>query len=895
MEKSSVITGPVSHPHSVDVQQILAELDVVVAQGLSTQEAEDRLRLFGPNILKEKNAVRPLTILLRQFKSVMLLILFVAAVLSWFLGHPFDATVIVILILVNIAIGFYQEYTAEQAISSLKKLVETKCKVRRDMQITLLKPSELVPGDIILLEGGDKVSADARLVVTHNLQTIESPLTGESSAVEKEVEPVEESALIPDRKNMVYMGTLVASGTAEAVVVATGSITQLGQIAERIDEIHQGDNHYDQITKSLTTVMGVVAVVSAIITFIIGYWVRQFELYEMVTFTIATLVSALPESLPIILVVVLTIGAQRMAKRHAIVRKLSAIETLGVVSVIMTDKTGTLTLNEMRATTIQFLEREPVKLDKLEFEAVDHQTKHALQIAGTCQTVRRGKTGDLIGDPTEVALYKLAAESGLFEKKDCLPRKMDDLPFVQDLRLRACLVEGVEDGQRHLFVVGAPESVLEHSLEACTANGDKQLDHSHKKKLLAQVEEMTKQGQRVLALAYKPVATSVTTVATEDIRDLKYVGIVGMIDPARPEIKQAISVAQQAGIRVVMTTGDHPLTAVAIAKEVGLMSEDADEVLTESDVLTMSDLQLLKALETVVVFARLSPNTKLRIAQLFQKRDHIVAMTGDGVNDAPALRKADVGIAMGKVGTDVAREASDIVLANDNFASIIDAIREGRTQFSNVRRTSSFLIITNVAESLSLLVTLLIGFPLPLLPLQILWLNIITGGVTDFALATEQSHENMMKVAPRDPKEKIITATLLPLFLTIVVAMVVLVVGVFAYYLPEGLEKARTAAFAVLSLSLLLNMFNLRALHHSVIKIGIFTNPTVNITFIISFVLMLVVLYVPHLQDVFGFVSLSAFELGSIIAASLVLFIVAEAVKVFFPAGTKYRVVPQAS
>lgn len=896
-----------SQPYAVSVKQVLSDLAVAAEQGLSSEEVIKRQHSYGKNILAEKNAVTPWKIFLRQFKNLMSLILFVAAILSWSLGHPFDAGVILVLILVNVGIGFYQELQAEVAISSLKKLVETKAKVRRNGEIVKVVPSELVPGDVILLEGGDKISADARLIVVHNLEVIQSALTGESVAVEKQLDPISEKTLMGDRTSMVYMGTLVASGTAEAVVVATGSRTELGQIAEKLESITEEKTHFEEKTEQLSKIMAVVAVVSAIITFIVGFFIRNFDLYQMITFTIATLVSALPESLPIILVIVLTIGAQRMAKRHAIVRRLPAIETLGVVSVILTDKTGTITINEMRARELQLPDQHPITIDaqNSSTEALEpalsqqgrsllfDQHQHlelALQIAGSCHSVKKSKNGTLLGDPTEIALYVLAAQVGMYNTKEsCLPKKIDDFPFAQELRLRACLVQLPENKDTKLFVIGAPETLLSKSAKIFSGTSAKKITSEAKSQLQKQIEAMSAKGMRVLALAYKD-ASNDKSVEEDHLKDLVYVGAVGLVDPPRPEIKEAIATARQAGITVIMTTGDHPLTAQVIAEEVGLISPKlSSEVLTEHDVQDMSDQQLIKALTTVRVFARLSPSSKLHIAKLLQNQGHIVAMTGDGVNDAPALKQANVGIAMGLVGTDVAREASEIVLADDNFASIINAIREGRTQFSNVRRTSAFLIITNVAESLSLLLTLLFGFPLPLLPLQILWLNIITGGVTDFALATEPGHEDVMKVAPREPKENIITPTLLPLFLTIVGAMVILVLGIFTFFLPQGVEKARTAAFAVLSISQLLNMINLRALHHSVLKIGLFSNSTVNFTFIGSFFLMLIVLYVPFFQNVFGFVTLSGRELASIIAASLILFVVAETIKVFFPAGTKYK------
>ncbi|MBW7955398.1 cation-transporting P-type ATPase [Patescibacteria group bacterium] len=901
-------------PHSLTVKQVVAELDVNVQAGLTEHEVKKRREKYGENILPEEGLVKPWQIFLRQFKSLMVIILAAAAALSWMLGHPVDAGVIIVLICVNAMIGFYQEFQAEQAVSSLKKLVETKTKIRRGGEIVLINPKELVPGDVMLLESGDKIPADGRVVLVHSMRATEAALTGESEPAGKHTDPVPAEALVGDRRNMVYMGTLVASGTAEAVVTFTGKQTQLGQIAEKLEGISQTPTHYEVKTRQLTKTMGAVAIGSALITFFVGYYWRHFDLYEMVTFTTATLVSALPESLPIVLMVVLAIGAQRMAKRKAIVRRLASTETLGVVSVIITDKTGTLTLNQMRARQLQFPAQSPITIqatgkehDSLDSSLIQdgkplvfdqhQQLELALQIAGTCHSVKTGKGKELLGDPTEIALYLLAHQVGLDENGWQLPKKIEDFPFVQDLRLRASLVSSGEKKKRSLFVVGAPESVIERSKSYLNKNKTHAWTKEEQKDLRAQIEEMTSHGMRVLALAYKNVGAEYDEIQAADIKDLVYVGLIGMIDPPRPEVRQAIATAQQAGIRVVMATGDHPLTARAIARDINLLT-DTDEqhpVLTETEVMKMSDKELLKALKTTAVFARLTPSSKLRIAALFQSQGEVVAMTGDGVNDAPALKQADVGIAMGVVGTDVAREASEIVLADDNFASIINAIREGRTQFGNVRRTSAFLIITNVAESVAVLLTLLLGYPLPLLPLQILWLNIVTGGVTDFALATEQSHDDMMKVAPRDPKENILTLTLLPLFFTIVISMVILVLGVFAYYLPQGVEKARTGVFIILSVTQLLNMFNLRALHKPVLSIGLFSNPTINKVFVLSLGLGMMALYLPFFRQVFGFVTLSYAEIAVLTVLSLSVFFLAETVKLFFPAGTRYRVIEKKS
>ncbi|MFZ1721429.1 MAG: cation-transporting P-type ATPase [Microgenomates group bacterium] len=879
-------------PHAVSIKNVLEHFEVKNDSGLDSEEVAKRQNEYGLNTLPEEAGVSPVRIFLRQFKSLMALILFLAAGFSLMQDHVLDGIFILVMIVINVLIGFYQELQAEKAINSLKKMVTTKCTVRRNGEISVIAYEELVPGDIVILEAGSKVPADARLISTHSLSTSEAALTGESAPVEKIIEPVLEKSLVADRTNMVYMGTLIASGSAEAVVVYTGTSTQFGTIAHNLSSIVTTPTHYELKTNSLSKTMGGVAIIFALVTFLVGFFIRNFDLYEMVTLTTATLVSALPESLPIILVIVLTIGAQRMAKKRAIVRRLAATETLGVVSVIISDKTGTLTLNKMTVREMQFPESPSFSVEKSLPKKINAQLEQSLEIAHFCHSVKIEKDGTTLGDPTEIALQILgqrAVDSGLALHDH---KKIDDLPFYQDLRLRASIISHETKNDLTLLTVGAPETIVDRCSHLLEPNGTtKKLTTDARKKIAKQYEELTSQGMRVLGLANKSLKKSEKTISTDMISDMVYVGIVGLIDPPRPEVADAIATARQAGIRVIMATGDHPLTAEAVAKDIGLISKNATgtTVLTEHEIVEMDDETLLKNVNEISVFARLTPSTKLRIAKLLQSQGEIVAMTGDGVNDAPALKQADVGISMGTVGTDVAREASDIVLADDNFASIIDAIREGRTQFGNVRRTSSFLIITNVAESAAVILTLLFGFPLPLLPLQILWLNIITGGVSDLALATEQGHDDMMKVAPRDPNENIFNKRLLPLFLAIVLSMVALVMALFILYLPQGIEKARTVVFVLISVIQLLNMFNMRTLHQPVTIIGIFSNPNVNKAFVVSFALSMLAVYLPVLQNVFGFVPLSVLELFLLCGMCIGVFVTGELTKIFFPAGSQYR------
>jgi len=871
-----------SQPYLLEQREFLKQSGLDFQSGLSAHEVSARRQQFGTNTLPREHQVNTWLILLRQFRSLMAGLLLIAATLSWLLGHELDAAIIIGMVILNVVLGFYQELKAEKAVKALQKMVETKVLVRRNGQVTALLASQLVPGDVLLLEAGNKVAADARLITVENLQVVESTLTGESQPVEKNSQALTQAASVGDQLNMVFMGTLISRGTAEAVVTAIGKETELGKIAEELKEIKEPPSHFEQKTQILTKVMVGIAVFSATLTFMVGYFIRGFDLWEMVIYTTATLISALPASLPVILTIVLALGAQRMAKKQAIVRRLAAVETLGIVSTIMTDKTGTLTLNQMTVRNLWLCNQEP--MDAAALDLIKHQSKQLLKavtIAGICNNVKVDGDGKKMGDPTEIALHDLGKHSHLFDQQN-LPIKIIDLPFVQESRLRACLVSTPNNEARYIYVVGAPEAILTRSVHSCDeASSKKKLDL---KEVTEKIHYFSNQGQRVLGLAQKEVPVSHHSLTIEDLTELEFVGMVGLIDPPRPEVKDAIATAKTAGIRVIMATGDHPVTAKAIAKEIGL--SELDLAMTDDEIVQLSDDELKKALTTCQVFARLSPSTKLRIAQLLQQQGQVVAMTGDGVNDSPALKQADVGIAMGKVGTDVAREASDIVLTDDNFASIINAVKEGRTLFSNIRRTSSFLIVTNVTESVALLLALLLGFPLPLLPLQILWLNIVTGGITDFALANEPSHDQVMKVGPRDANEQIITRNLLPLLSAIVIVMVGLVIGVFWYFLSQGEAVARTAAFTMLSLSQLLNMFNFRSLNRSAFQIGLLSNKMVNFAFIVSLLLLFVALFVGPVREVFSFTLLQPLEFVFLIILSLGIFAVAEVVKKFFPAGT---------
>jgi len=877
--------------HSKPVEKVLKELSSKI-NGLSHKEANARLQDFGPNEIPEKKAKHPVLIFLKQFHSILIYILIAAAAISFFIGHAVDVYVILAVILINAIIGFIQENKAERSIQALKRMIVPYARVFRGGELLQVHAKELVPGDIIFLEEGDRIPADARLLEVKNTRTVEASLTGESLPVDKDVKVLPEKTGLADRKNMVWMGTFVAGGQAKAVVVSTGIKTAIGKVAASIENIKKVKGHFEKKTDILARQMGIIAVVCAFIVFLVGFFARGFEFSEIFLFTIASLVAGIPEGLPAVLIIVLAIGAYRMAKRNAVIRTLPATETLGVATIIATDKTGTLTQNTMNGEKIILPGEDEITVSgegwrpKGNFSQKDNiiaplensRLSKLLHIACVCNNVRvvkeEGEKYKIIGDPTEAALVVLAEKAGL-KKEELLEKekRIDDLPFNPELKYRASLSVLVkEDRKKEIYVVGAPEAVLAHSSFMLGEKGEKKITQKEKQEILAEIQGLAKKAMRVLGIAYKITSPGTDNLSEDLVNDLVLVGVVGMIDPPRPQAKEAIAKARKAGIRVIMKTGDHKDTAVAIAKEIGLVDEETKseypEVLTEQELLKLSEEEFEEIIKHISIFARLTPAMKLRIVETLQKQGHIVAMTGDGVNDAPALKKADIGIAMGIIGTDVAREASAIVLADDNFASIVHAIEEGRTVFTNTRQASSFLITTNFAESVSIITTLLLGFPLPLLPTQLLWLNLVTDGVTDVALAAEPSHEDVLEEPPRKAKENILSKEIIPFILIMAGIMVIFTLIIFNAYLPGGIEKARTGAFTVMAFTQLFNVLNMRSLKKSIFKIGLFSNKFIVASLAVSVVLLAMVLYVPFFQGVFQFTSLGLLEILIIILLS---------------------------
>jgi P-type Ca2+ transporter type 2C len=886
MEEKEIIGKPF---HSYSKEKFFKIL-LSSPSGISDDEAKKRSSVFGLNEINKKEKSNPFLIFLKQFNSVLIYILVVAGMIAFFYGKMIDFYVIFSVIFLNGIMGFIQEYRADKAISALKKIIVPYAKVYRNGEMVKIDAKYLVPGDVISLEEGDKIPADSRLFEANNFRTVESSLTGESTPTRKKIEEINKDVSMADRKNMAWMGTFVAAGQARAIVTSIGMNTFFGRIAEDISEIKKKKNHFEKKIDKLAKQMGVIALIGSFFIFAIGFFVKGLEFQEVLFFTIASLVSGIPEGLPAVLIIILSLGAGRMAKRNAIIRRLPATETLGVTTVISTDKTGTLTQNTMNVREIIFSDKdnidvtgggwEPlgdfykskIKISPLE-EPVLNKIIHLAAICNNAKVIKDTEENQykIIGDPTEASLVVLADKAGL--KKEMLKElKLDDMSFSSELKYRASLYENKEDGKKEVCIVGAPEVIIARSKYFLSDSGIVKMTESKKEEINKKIELLTQKAMRSIALSYREISPKDGSLSDDIVHDMIFTGVVGIIDPPRPEARESVLRAKKAGIRVIMTTGDHKGTALAISKEVGIIDSINDQAVTESDLLKMNEREFRKTVKNVNVFARLTPRMKLKIASTLQDQGEVVAMTGDGVNDAPALKKADIGIAMGITGTDVARESSEIILIDDNFASIVGAVEEGRIVFNNTRQTSTFLITTNFAEHATLISSLLLFSQLPLLATQILWLNLVIDGVSGFALAAEPGHGDVLNNPPKKKNENIMSKEIIPFLLFMTIIMAILTLSFFRYHLSvDGdINKARTAAFTVMAFTQLFNVLNMRSMRLSLFKIGLFSNKYILISLAVSLALQLMSLYL--LFPIFYFVPLSFFELIIIFILSSLVF-----------------------
>ena len=812
--------------HAVEIEEVLEALETDRG-GLSEEEAERRLREYGPNELRgEEERFKALKMFLGQFKDAFVLMLIAASVISVFIGELIDAITITAIVFLCAVTGFIQEYRAEKALEALKKLTKPTACVRREGEIKTIPASELVPGDIILLEEGDYVPADARLIECYELATNEAPLTGESTPMSKRLGTLDPKTPVADRKNMVFTGTHVVRGRGEAVVVATGMNTEFGKIAEALVEVEREKTPLEAKLDSFAVKLSKLVIILCIIIFIldlIEYGFSMKTALKSLMLAVALAVSAVPEALPAVVTITLALGARELAKRNAIVRRLASAETFGSVTYVCADKTGTLTKGEMEVRRI-YTDGKFFDMDSLASEDLPEHDLEAvrltLEIGCLCNNaVVKGE--EVKGDPTEVALVLSARRLGL--EKPALegekPR-VYEIPFSSE-RKRMSTIHRTPDGKLVAYVKGAPEIVLERCNHVLLDGQVVPLTDEMRQAILKANEEAASSALRVLAMAYRPLPDGLDDYSEDLVeKDLVFVGLQGMMDPPRPEAIKAVKACERAGMKNVMITGDHVLTAVAIARELGIL-KPGGKVLTGAELDAMSDEEFEKIVEDVVVYARVSPIHKLRIVETLKKRGHIVAMTGDGVNDAPALKRADVGVAMGIKGTDVTKEAADVILADDNYATLVNALIYGRQIYDNIRKYIRFLMSCNFDELVVLGTAALLRFPPPMLPAQILWINLVTDGPPAVALGTDPPEKGVRTRPPRDPKAGIFNGMLLFMIVSFICqALGSLGLFFYGYLILKDYYLAVTMVFIQSALFELFVVWNCRSETHSVWRMG---------------------------------------------------------------------------
>jgi magnesium-transporting ATPase (P-type) len=861
------------------VEEIFGLLSTA-GRGLSPDEARRRLDEYGPNEIKEKEAEPLWKLILHQFVDPLVVILLIAAVFTTAIGHFVDSVVILVVVLVNGTIGFFQEYKADKAMQALKRLAAPKATVVRDDREERIDAREIVPGDIVILSAGNRIPADIRLFEIRELEIDESMLTGESVPVSKTSEAIaEENLPLADWKNMAFMGTVITHGRGKGIVVLTGEKTELGKISEQVKETIKVKTPLQQRLVHFTRIIGVVSLALAGIVVAIGL-LKGMKLVDLVLFAISMAVAVIPEGLPIVITITMAVGLKRMADKNAIIRKLIAVETLGSCDYICSDKTGTITENRMTVTCAWaedkffaftgggYAPEGKVLLNEKE-AGPDEDLKKLMTVGALCNTSnlyfdKDTRSWEIDGMPTEGALLAAAGKYGLdLEALDKEYELVDEIPFSSARKYMATLYR--HDGKHTLFVKGAPEKL--------TAFAGRGQDTSFTR----QYTRMAEEGLRVLGFGYKEFGAAVPEsfdLERESTGGLTFAGFQGIIDPPRESAMQAIRDTHDAGVNVVMITGDNKITAAAIARQVNIL-EEGDMVVTGPELDTSDESFLRDNVERIAVYARVSPAHKIRIVEALQARGHITAMTGDGVNDAPALKKSNIGVAMGKAGTDVAREAADMVLKDDNFASIFEAVKVGRVIFDNIQKVSFFLLSSGAGIAFAIIAALLFDWPLPFLATQVLWINLVTNGLQDVSLAYEPGEEDIHKRPPRDPKENIISYELLTRIVFVGIIMMIGTLILFRYQLVTGAteDHARTMAFNTIVLFQFFHAWNSRSLDKSVFRVPFFSNPFLLISLVLSLGAQISVLTFDPLQYVFKTTQLSFQEWGltALVALSVVI------------------------
>ncbi len=856
-------------------------------QGLGPEEAESRLSRFGRNQLERRRGPSPLVLFLRQFESPLVYVLVAAGIVTALVGEYVDTIVILVVVIVNAIIGYVQESKAQAAMEALLKMTAPTATVVRRGVHTEVEVSQVVPGDIVLLTGGDKVPADLRLLEAHNLQVDESTLTGESLPVAKRTGLLQERDLPPaDQVNMAFAGTPVTAGRGVGITVTTGVSTELGKISQQVTAQEEDETPLQTRLAGFSRLLGVVVLILVGIVFGLGILVG-YDLLDMFLTAVSLAVSAIPEGLPATVTIILAIGTRRMAERNAIIRRLPAVETLGTADFICTDKTGTLTRNEMTVRAIRAGGRgydvtgsgyEPEGEIVQDHSIADLSSNPALEmlltigaLANDARLVNQDGSRKVLGDPTEAALLVAAEKAGLgLHRLREQHHRLAEIPFESEQQYMATLNRFGD--QNFILVKGAPGRVMEMCSSRMLDSARGPLDPERE---LEQARHLAEQGYRVLALAYKPTESS-QLLPAEATQGLVFAGLVGIIDPPRTEAAAAVENARRAGVRVAMVTGDLKQTAASISRQLGILHH-GQRVLTGRELEALSDEELDRVVEEVAVYARAAPEHKLRVVSRLQALGHIVAVTGDGVNDAPALRAADIGVAMGITGTDVAKETADMVLADDNFATIFAAIDEGRVVFENIRKAIFFLLSTNAGEVLAILAALIGGLPVPLVPVQILWMNLITDSAPVIGLGFEPGEREFLLRPPRRAKSEMLSRVLELRILLVAGLMAVGTVGLFALELATGadLTAARTVAFTTLVMFQIFNGLNARSENQSVFP-RLFTNRILLLGLLLGVLLQLVVIYVPGVQQIMQTTPLTAGQWGLVIAVSMSVLVVVE-------------------
>ena len=878
-------------------------------KGLNLEGVEESRKKYGINELKAKKKKTLLIKFLEQFKDFMIIILIIAALVSGIIGYIenegiTDSIIILIVVIMNAIIGVAQESKAEKSLEALQKLSSHVAKVIRNGELIIIPSKELVPGDIVVLETGDYVPADLRIIEAVNLKVQEASLTGESVPVEKNIEAIsDEKVGIGDRTNMLFASSLITYGRGKGIVVETGMNTEVGKIASIINDTNETETPLQEKLNKLGKTLGIGALIICAVIFVIGLLYGKNPL-DMFMTAVSLAVAAIPEGLAAVSTIVLAIGVQRMVKKHAIVKKLPAVETLGSATVICSDKTGTLTQNKMTVQKI-FYNNKLVDIPEVNLEEKDAVLEKLVYVSMLCNDTKIGTDKQLTGDPTETALinmgFKLDFQPAIYEQ---MPR-IKEIPFDSDRKLMTTVNKIGEK-----FVV-CTKGGVDELLNRCTKytlNGEIKTDlDDYKNQIKENNEKMAKDALRVLAMGYKELDHEPTDEEMKDIEnDLIYIGMVGMIDPPREEVKLAVQKCKTAGIKTVMITGDHKITAVAIAKALGILEKE-DEAITGAELEEMSDEELTKNIRKYSVYARVSPEHKVRIVKAWQANGEIVAMTGDGVNDAPALKTADIGCAMGIVGTDVAKEAADVILTDDNFATIVSAVEEGRRIYDNILKAIQFLLSSNVGEIIVLFVAILItpllskifGIDIhliePLLPIHILWINLVTDSLPALALAVDPAEKDIMKRKPIKPKKGVFTKGMIwrVVYQGVMIGIITLaafVIGLGTKNVPviEGLteqevrvEIGQTMAFVVLALSELVHVFNIRNNKESIFKTKIFNNGKLILAILVSAILMFVILLIPGLRTIFSIPVLPMSNIVEIVILVLLPMVIVEIFKLF--------------